>query len=376
MFNFTSILLMAGDSTRFLTSTNKTLYEVFDKPLFLYSLSTILKFSNNTQTILVVRLNDKETVEKILLENHLDNVQLVAGGATRAESVRNGLQNALNDLVIIHDCARPNVQYNDIEKLLNMPDEFLCGSLYHKVTDTVRLVHDNKSITIPREKLRAITTPEIFRRECFKTILLNQNDLITDELMLFEEKYPIFYVEESMNNLKITSRQDLELFENIKDKNALFKVGHSFDFHVLCEGRPLILGGVTMPFKKGLLGHSDADCLYHSLSEAVLGALQLKDLGTNFPDTSDLYLNMDSSFFVKQAVAWMIEKSYHIENIDMMIYLEQPKLQSYIPHITKNICELTNCQYVSIKATTLEKKGLIGLSEGIGAEAFVLLKKD
>ena len=150
---------------------------------------------------------------------------------------------------------------------------------------------------------------------------------------------------------------------------------HSFDFHQVAKNRDLILGGVKFDTDFGLLGHSDADVVYHAVTEAILGALSLGDIGTHFPDTDSKYLNMDSSYFVKEAVKLLNKENYSIENIDVIIYLEEPNLKNYKVQMAKNIKQLTNASYVNVKATTLEKKGPIGAKEGIASEAVILIKK-
>ena len=157
--------------------------------------------------------------------------------------------------------------------------------------------------------------------------------------------------------------------------NKSYKVGHSFDFHTVVKNRKLILGGVKFDTDFGLLGHSDADVVYHAVTEAILGALSLGDIGTHFPDTDSKYLNMDSSYFVKEAVKLLEKENYTIENIDIIIYLEEPNLKNYKVQMAKNIKQLTNASYVNVKATTLEKKGPIGAKEGIASEAVILIKK-
>ena len=115
--------------------------------------------------------------------------------------------------------------------------------------------------------------------------------------------------------------------------------------------------------------------MYHAVTEAILGALSLGDIGTHFPDTDNKYLNMDSSYFVKEAVKLLEKENYTIENIDVIIYLEEPNLKNYKVQMAKNIKQLTNASYVNVKATTTEQKGLVGKGEGIGAEAIVLLRR-
>ncbi len=153
------------------------------------------------------------------------------------------------------------------------------------------------------------------------------------------------------------------------------RIGFASDIHRLVANRPLILGGINIPFEKGELAHSDGDVVYHALAESLLGALALGDLGTHFPDNDPKYKDIDSSILVKEVMVKVDEKGYKISNIDISITLEQPKLRSYIDEMRKNIAKLTyvNIDQVSVKAGTNEKLDDIGRGEAVKAESIVLL---
>ena len=156
-----------------------------------------------------------------------------------------------------------------------------------------------------------------------------------------------------------------------------YRIGFSKDIHRLVAGRKLIIGGVIIPFEKGELAHSDGDVLYHAVAECILGALALGDLGKHFPDNSDDTLNMDSSVIVSEVVKMMLEKGYKINNIDVFISLEKPKLKDYVSQMRENVSKLlqTEIENVSIKAGTNEGCGEVGRGEAIEVTANVLLKK-
>lgn len=160
--------------------------------------------------------------------------------------------------------------------------------------------------------------------------------------------------------------------------NKQFRSGFGFDVHAFSKNRKLILGGIEIPHTKGLQGHSDADALMHSITDAILGALALGDIGQHFPDTDPEFKNADSSIFLKQAFKLIKEKGYLIGNIDSMISLEKPKLAKYILLIRENISSILEIEMdqVSIKAGTNEKLGFVGREEGIAVFSIVLLIKD
>ena len=157
----------------------------------------------------------------------------------------------------------------------------------------------------------------------------------------------------------------------------MFRIGHSVDIHRLVENRKLMLGGIEIPYELGLLGHSDADVLLHAISEAIIGAIALGDLGTFFPDNDPKYKNIDSKILTKEIVNIMENKGYEVNNLDCLLILEKPKMRPHIDNIRKSISELlhTDIDNVNVKATTNEKMGEIGRGEAIQAPAVILLRK-
>ena len=156
-----------------------------------------------------------------------------------------------------------------------------------------------------------------------------------------------------------------------------YRIGYSRDTHIIVENRDLYIGGIKIPFDKGLLGHSDADVLLHAIGEAILGALALGDLGTHFPDNDPQYKNIDSKILLKKIVSMMKDKGYVISNIDTMLIMEYPKMRPYIKDIRESIAGLleTSIDNISVKATTNEKMGYLGENLAIEANAVVLLEK-
>lgn len=157
----------------------------------------------------------------------------------------------------------------------------------------------------------------------------------------------------------------------------MYRTGLGTDLHKLTENRKLILGGVDIPFKKGLLGHSDADVLIHAIIDALLGALALGDIGKLFPDTDEIYKNADSRELLKKVYKLIKNKNYIINNLDCVINAQEPKLLPYIEEIRKNLSEILECEIsqISVKSKTGEHIGIIGEGQAISAEAIVLLKK-
>ena len=215
---------------------------------------------------------------------------VVQGGATRADSVRNGLAAATGELVAIHDAARPFVSENVITAALTAATETGAAAPAVPVKDTVKVADPSGRVldTPDRATLYAVQTPQCFRRALYTQALAavtgEKARLVTDDCSLFElTGRPVELVRGDYANIKITTREDLPRAGNGGKK---MRIGHGYDVHRLVEGRKLILGGVEVPYEKGLLGHSDADVLAHAVMDAVLGAAALGDIGQHFPDTA------------------------------------------------------------------------------------------
>lgn len=157
----------------------------------------------------------------------------------------------------------------------------------------------------------------------------------------------------------------------------MFRIGQGFDVHQLTEGRPLIIGGIEIPYEKGLIGHSDADVLLHTITDACLGAIGEGDIGKHFPDTDPAFKDADSAKLLSYIWKMIQEKGYELVNADCTIIAERPKMAPYIEPMKKRIAELLECtpEQINVKATTTEKLGFTGRGEGIAAQAVVLLQK-
>jgi 2-C-methyl-D-erythritol 2,4-cyclodiphosphate synthase len=157
----------------------------------------------------------------------------------------------------------------------------------------------------------------------------------------------------------------------------MFRIGQGFDVHAFAEGRPLIIGGISIPYEKGLLGHSDADVLLHTIADACLGAIAAGDIGKHFPDTDPAFKDADSAVLLERIWEFVREQGYELGNLDCTIIAQKPKMAPYINDMRKRISELlqTSIENVNVKATTTEKLGFTGREEGIASQAVVLLKK-
>ena len=316
-------------------------------------------------------------------------VQIVAGGATRAESAKNGVLAAHGELVAVHDAARPFVSPAVIAAVLEAAARCGAAAPAVPVKDTIKQAMPGDGKTVPeaclvhstpdRSTLYAVQTPQCFDRTQYLAALqeldAEKARLVTDDCSLFElTGRSVQLTQGDYANLKITTREDLP--RPVQKEETRMRIGHGYDVHRLVEGRKLILGGVEIPFEKGLLGHSDADVLAHAVMDAVLGAAALGDIGQHFPDNAPAYAGADSLELARQVARILSEHGYRVENIDATILCQRPKLAPHIPAMRANLAAAFGLPVdaVSVKATTEEHLGFTGEGLGIAAHAVALIE--
>ena len=316
-------------------------------------------------------------------------VQIVAGGATRAESAKNGVLAAHGELVAVHDAARPFVSLAVIAAVLEAAARCGAAAPAVPVKDTIKQAVPGDGKTVPeaclvrstpdRSTLYAVQTPQCFDRTQYLAALqeldAEKARLVTDDCSLFElTGRSVQLTQGDYANLKITTREDLP--RPVQKEETRMRIGHGYDVHRLVEGRKLILGGVEIPFEKGLLGHSDADVLAHAVMDAVLGAAALGDIGQHFPDNDPAYAGADSLELARHVARILSEHGWRVENIDATILCQRPKLAPHIPAMRANLAAAFGLPVdaVSVKATTEEHLGFTGEGLGIAAHAVALIE--
>ena len=316
-------------------------------------------------------------------------VQIVAGGATRAESAKNGVLAAHGELVAVHDAARPFVSPAVIAAVLEAAARCGAAAPAVPVKDTIKQAVPGDGKTVPeaclvhstpdRSTLYAVQTPQCFDRTQYLAALqeldAEKARLVTDDCSLFElTGRSVQLTQGDYANLKITTREDLP--RPVQKEETRMRIGHGYDVHRLVEGRKLILGGVEIPFEKGLLGHSDADVLAHAVMDAVLGAAALGDIGQHFPDNDPAYAGADSLELARHVARILSEHGYRVENIDATILCQRPKLAPHIPAMRAKLAAAFGLPVdaVSVKATTEEHLGFTGEGLGIAAHAVALIE--
>jgi 2-C-methyl-D-erythritol 4-phosphate cytidylyltransferase/2-C-methyl-D-erythritol 2,4-cyclodiphosphate synthase len=303
---------------------------------------------------------------------------LVEGGSERQFSVENALNAITEDgIVAVHDGARCFVSPSDIGACVEKARETGAAALGIKTKDTIKTMENGVITgTIDRDKLVNIQTPQVFSVRLLKEAHARAKAsgfIGTDECVLVERLgHSVSFVEATGPNIKITTQEDIMLARHIAGVNI--RTGFGYDAHRLVTTRPLILGGVEVPFTHGLLGHSDADVLVHAIMDALLGAAALGDIGRHFPGTDEF--KDISSLVLLARVRGLIEAAgFTIVNMDGTIVMQRPKLAPYIGEMRQRIAGALGISVdaVSVKATTTEGMGFEGTGEGVSASAVATL---
>ncbi len=310
-------------------------------------------------------------------------LEIVAGGERRQDSVAHAFARVSDraDIVVIHDAARPFVTDDTIRRTVAAAAETGAAIAAIAARDTVKRAGANRivSATLPREEIYLAQTPQAFRTSVLREALALGVDA-TDEAMLAERAgHVVQIVEGDPRNMKITTPEDLATAERLLGLTApvapALRIGNGYDLHRLVEGRPLVLGGVTIPFDKGLLGHSDADVICHAVTDAILGAAGAGDIGRHFPDHDPAWKGANSLDLLRRAMAVVKSTGLSIVNVDVVVIAQKPKLVPYIDAIRTNLAAVLECEasQISVKGKTNEGVDSMGAGESIAVHAVALL---
>ncbi len=386
---FGAVVVAAGNSTRMGSGRSKILEELGGEPVIARSLKALSACPQVREIVVVCREEDRAAVTAAAQAAGV-TAGVVLGGAERQDSVRRGVE-ALppeTEYILIHDGARPLVTPEVIERVCEDALEYGAATAAVPSKDTCKLGDGFVEATPPREKLFAVQTPQAFKKDLYLYALSRAEDAgksYTDDCQLIEAVGgKVRLTKGDYRNIKITTPEDLltarafagETAETEKG-GAAMRIGYGYDVHRLVEGRKLILGGVEIPFEKGLLGHSDADVLAHAVSDALLGAAALGDIGHLFPDNDPKYEGADSLLLLKEVCRLLAGNGYLVENLDCTLIAQRPKVAPYIGAMREKLAAACGVEAgrVSVKATTEEGLGFTGTGQGMAASAVCLLKK-
>jgi len=365
------IILAGGESKRFNSITPKPYTNYKGKPLLLHSIDKAKIFNKFNKIVLVVNKKHLNYIKKL----NIKNINIIIGGKTRSESAYIALKNIKKNnfkYVIIHDAARPNFSLKLLKKLIDGLKKNDCVIPAIQTTDSVKQKTSNIVKNLKREDIYLIQTPQAFNYIKLFALQNNKSEDVTDDASLFvraDKKIKIIKGETTNN--KITVNSDIKA-------NNLIKFGLGFDVHKLVPNKKLYIGGIKVPSPVGTLGHSDGDPVLHAVTDAILGACSMGDIGEKFSDKNRKFKNIRSTILLSEIIKQTEKSGYLINNIDINIITQKPKIQKYKKQITNciaKICHISPTQ-INIKGKTTEKLGVIGKEKAIACEVIASVIKN
>lgn len=364
MADISLIMLAAGNSTRFKAGVKKQFIRLGSEPLWLYVTKRLSSFYPFKKVI--VASNDVSYM-KVFAKNY----EIVQGGENRQNSLKKALESVESEFVMVSDVARVLISKNVFTHLIENIDKADCITPVLKVADTT-LFEDR---ALSRERIKLIQTPQISRTALLKKALQQKKEFTDDSTAIASINGKIWFVKGDEGARKITFTEDLHKLSLPKPSSEIF-CGNGFDVHQFGVKRALLLGGIEVHSTKGVKAHSDGDILAHSLTDALLGAAHLGDIGEHFPDTQASLKNADSMNLLAKSYAKVKEYGFELVNADICVITQEPKLKEFKSRIAENIAKTLSVDEfrINVKATTTEKLGFIGRSEGIAVLSNVNLK--
>jgi 2-C-methyl-D-erythritol 4-phosphate cytidylyltransferase / 2-C-methyl-D-erythritol 2,4-cyclodiphosphate synthase len=379
--HISAIIAAGGRGTRFGAAGPKQLLTLGGEPILKRSVDAFLR-CEIVDDVTVALPGELAASPPEYLRGAGDRLRLVEGGARRQDSVARAFAaiRQVADIVVIHDAARPLVSDDLIRRTVAAAAETGAAIAALPALDTVKRSGRGRLVdgTLPREEIFLAQTPQAFRVNVLADALALDVDA-TDEAMLAERAgYPVQLVDGDRRNMKITTPDDMTLAEQLLGLPMVpaIRIGNGYDLHRLVSGRPLILGGVTIPFDKGLQGHSDADVICHAVTDAILGAANAGDIGRHFPDTDPQWKGANSIELLRAAAAIVRAAGFVVANVDVVVIAQRPKLSPYVDAIKDQLAGALGCapSQVSVKGKTNEGVDSMGAGESIAVHAVALIR--
>jgi len=374
--NVVALLLAAGSGTRFGTAEPKQFAPLLGRPVLRHAAEALLDGGAVGAILPVCATGD--TVRIAALLEGLPILAPVAGGATRQDSVRAGLESLVGrapDVVLVHDAARPVVPAGTIARLLAALADCPGAIPAQPVADTLKRGVDGRiAATVPREHLFRAQTPQAFQFDALLAAHRAGSTGATDDAQLLEALgLPVALVPGSESNVKITLPEDLDRVAAGLAARLIPRIGTGFDVHRIETGRRMVLCGVAIDCGFGLEGHSDADVGIHALCDAIYGALGEGDIGRWFPPSEMRWKDADSARFLEHARGRIEARGGMLANADVTLICERPKIGPHAAAMVARLAALLGVaeSTINVKATTTERLGFAGRGEGIGCQAAV-----
>ena len=370
--SFCLILLAAGNSNRFNANLAKPYHKIGGKTLLEITLNKASLFPEIKKTIIVFNKKHKKALKSLKLKN----VTMIKGGNTRQQSTYKALRSLINQKkiskVLIHDSARPNFSSNLLKSIIKNMKNSRAVIPILKINDAIKQKHKNSVSSRSRDNLFITQTPQAFNlKEIFNLHEIYKFRYLDDDFSLLKSFDKVRLINGEKNNFKVTFKSDFENLKNIY--KSKMSVGIGFDVHRLVPKKNLYLGGLKIKSKLGTLGHSDGDPVLHALTDAILGACKMGDIGKEFSDKDKRFKNIRSNILLRKIINKIKLKGYLVNNIDINIITQYPKIRKYRNKMLENIskiCEVPKKQ-INIKGKTTEKLGVIGREKAIASEVIV-----
>ena len=378
--SFCLIILAGGNSHRFKSNISKPYQKIAGKSLIEISVIKARQFKQIKKIIIVYNKKDSKRVRSIKLQK----VQFIVGGKNRQKSTYNALKHLISkksiSKVLIHDAARPNFSLELLRSIIKNMQNSKAVVPKIKIHDAVKqIIESSKDEYIlgkKRDNLFLTQTPQAFNlKEIYQLHKTNFAKYRDDDISLYMNLDKVKFIEGEKNNFKITDQSD---FKNLKYiYKSKMSIGIGFDVHRLVPNRKLYLAGLNIKSKLGTLGHSDGDPVLHSITDAILGASKMGDIGQLFSDKNKKFKNVRSTILLNEVVNKIKTKGYYINNLDINIITQTPKIKKYKKKMIENIaklCEISKNQ-INIKGKTTEKLGIIGKEKAIACEVITSVIK-
>ncbi|NQY15216.1 MAG: bifunctional 2-C-methyl-D-erythritol 4-phosphate cytidylyltransferase/2-C-methyl-D-erythritol 2,4-cyclodiphosphate synthase [Henriciella sp.] len=370
-----AIIVAAGRGERAGAGVPKQLRQLGDRLVFQWSLKAFAAHDDIDQTVLVVPSGEAETYIPLCPPTTI----IVEGGATRTESVKAGLSACdpiRTQAVLIHDAARPGLTRNMISALISALQDADAAAPALKVSDALKRQDHGRVADVDRSNLYRVQTPQAFGFEMISAALAKAEDLVDDLAAIEAMGGTVRLIDGDERLGKITYSDDLKTLERLlMPRNDPPRLGTGFDVHAFEPGDGVILCGVKIPYDKKLAGHSDADVAWHALTDAILGAAALGDIGDHFPPSDPQWRGVDSSVFLRHAVDIARTSGWVLSSCDITVICEAPKVKPHREAMRQATADVTGLALdaISVKATTTEGLGFTGRKEGIAAQASAVL---
>ncbi|MEN3971480.1 bifunctional 2-C-methyl-D-erythritol 4-phosphate cytidylyltransferase/2-C-methyl-D-erythritol 2,4-cyclodiphosphate synthase [Sphingomicrobium sp. XHP0235] len=374
----TALIVAAGSGTRMGADVPKQYAQIAGKAVLAHAVDALIDHPRIDAVRVVIGRDQHGMAARALGDRAVG--ALIDGGATRSESVANGLRQVETSHVLVHDAARPFCPADVVDRLIEALLETDAAVPVLPVPDTVsRAVDGVLTQAVSRDHLVRVQTPQAFRTSRLQSLMAERvaGASFTDEASLFRENgMSVATVDGDESLEKLTTPRDWQRAEDVMGDQMISRTGMGYDVHAFAGEGPIMLGGIEVAHDRGLAGHSDADVLLHAITDALLGAAGMGDIGEHFPPTDDRWKGASSDQFLAHAATLVREGGGIVDHVDATVICEAPKVGPHRPAIRARIAQILDVPEarVSVKATTTEKLGFTGRREGMACHAVATVR--